>query len=184
MKQLISIGVLLLIFSTGIQAGVITFDTAPPGALAPDYSENLDDPFIIWGNFYVAEESGGNRYALNGWSFSTFQTGSTFDFFAADIRGVDPETSIVYTGTRDDAGEVVPFSGVIDGLTGTWDNRILGLTNLFDLAFTPGGGGTFNMDNTAVYDGGQAPVIPVPGAIVLGGIGTLCVGWLRRRRAI
>ncbi len=165
-------------------AGVITFDTAPLGFLDMQYSENADDPDLLWGLFLVQEEAGGNRYVQNTLSLSTIIAGSTFDFFAADFRGVAPETSIVYTGTQDVAGDVVPFSGVIDGLTGTWDNRILGLTNLFDLAFTPGGGGTFNMDNAAVYDGGSAPAIPVPGAIVLGGIGTLCVGWLRRRRAI
>ncbi len=165
-------------------AGVITFEGAELGPLVANYSENGDDPFIIWGNFEVAEESGGNRYVLNGWSFSTFQTGRTFDFFAADFRGVASETGITYSGNRDVGGNVVAFNGAIDGLTGTFDNRILNLSHLLALTFTPTGGGTFNMDNIAVYNGGMAPVIPVPGAIVLGGIGTLCVGWLRRRRAI
>lgn len=90
----------------------------------------------------------------------------------------------MYGGWRMVGVDMVSFSGVIEDLDTDFDNRILNLSYLLALTFTPGGGGTFNMDNVAVYNGGGAPVIPVPGAIVLGGIGTLCVGWLRRRRAI
>ena len=171
-------------------AGVITFDTpaAISGSELPAfYSENVDDPsFLYWGNFWVVEESGGNKYVVNGWSLSTFQAGSTFDFLAADFRGVAPEDSITYSGQRDVGGSTVSYSGVIDGLTADFESVVLNLTNLYSLTLSPTNEGSFNMDNAALYNGGEAPspIIPVPGAIVLGGIGTLCVGWLRRRRAL
>lgn len=174
-------------------AGVITFDSlSNNGMLAGGYgyySENADDPAIIWANFNVDGDPG-DRFVENGLSMSTFQTGSTFDFYAADFRGdpanVIPETSIMVSGHRQVGGDVVGFSTVIDGLTTTFDNRILNLTNLLSLTLTPGDGGYFNMDNVALYQGGQSPfaAVPVPSAIFLGGIGTICVGWLRRRRAV
>ena len=166
--------------------GVITFDALSDGPLPADYFENADDPSILWANFLVTGPAGA-KYVQNGASLATFQAGSTFDFLRADFMlaaGAAPD-AIVVSGARDDGGNMVVFSSVLEGLgTTSFEDRILNLRNLYWLTFTPDGGGTFYMDNVAVYNGGQAPVIPVPGAIVLGGIGTLCVGWLRRRRAL
>ncbi len=167
-------------------AGVITFDTAEavPGEMLPmHYEEDPLDPDITWMNFMVGDDSG-NKYVLNGGSIFAGVGGSTFDFFAADFRapgGMTGADSILFQGV---AGGV-PFSGTID-LTASFgpEPTILNLQNLSGITFFPIPGGTFHMDNLAIYEGGQSPVIPVPGAIVLGGIGTLCVGWLRRRRTI
>ncbi len=164
-------------------AGVVTFEGLPNGALPTNYNENGDDPSILWLNFEVAGDSA-NKYVLNGLSLTVMQTGSLFDFFAADFRGpggLAGADSVLYSGVQGG----VPINGTIDLTTsfGT-EPTILNLSNLSSIMFSPIPGGTFHMDNIAIYDGGQSPIIPAPGAIALGGIGTLCVGWLRRRRTI
>lgn len=49
---------------------------------------------------------------------------------------------------------------------------------MFNVVFDHQAAGTVSFDNARIY------AVPVPGAILLGGIGAGIVGWMRRRRAI
>jgi hypothetical protein len=55
--------------------------------------------------------------------------------------------------------------------------------NIAYVVFNQVSGDLFTMDDFA-YESNTGAVIPVPGAVFLGGIGAALVGWLRRRRAL
>jgi hypothetical protein len=106
--------------------------------------------------------------------------GSTFDFNGAYLTSAWYDQNVQVQGFLN--GSLVADQSVWTVTTGpTWvDFNFLGIDTL---TFTSLGGSQFAMDNFT-YNGEHGPVVPVPGAIVLGTLGTGLVGWMRRRRAL
>lgn len=124
-------------------------------------------PYIAWvtseGNF------GGKEYLSN-----PFTPGIWYNI----LLDYDPATGELYTlmKERDTATLLLEDTLLV---TGTFTSGIdrLAMSTVGD-NYAPGATGISYIDNITVSQ------IPAPGAIILVGIGTGLVGWLRRRRAI
>jgi hypothetical protein len=139
----------------------------------------------------------GNGNGGNSWFSSNGAAGITFTFDPLVLGslptqagivwtdGLNPVTVDFYDGVGTFLGGVTAY-GIADGsfMGGTAEDRFFGMEysgGIGSMFISSGPGAGIEVDHLQ-YGG---PVrVPAPGALLLGGLGTAILGWLRRRRAL
>jgi len=97
----------------------------------------------------------------------------------SDLGASGPYTAPPFEGDPDAALASGYFSsGVITFAAGSHSITIR------DIHIPPTDSGAAFPDGTVAFKAMECPAVPVPGAVLLGTLGTGLVGWLRRRRSL
>jgi hypothetical protein len=112
----------------------------------------------------------GNTTHFAGWTTATF-AGNNFGFYLTT-----PEGATFYSDTLLNPGQIDHMTASIlnpgSEYQLTWNNGLVGISASIDRT-------SFVANVESVH-----PVVPAPGAILLGGIGVSLVGWLRRKSVV
>jgi len=138
----------------------------------------------------------GNGNGGNSWFNSSGSTGLLFTFNAGVLGSLPTQVGIVWTDGLnpvqaqffDGSANLIASAtlpSVADGsfTGGTAEDRFFGLdipTGIGSVLVTSGTGAGIEVDHLQY---GGAP-IPAPGALLLGGIGAVLIGWMRSRRVL
>lgn len=176
---------------TGFVLGSAGYDTLTPGlyhfdssaqltgALTLDYQDNPDAGFVFQIGSTLTTASDSTVNVINGgplsgvyWQVGSSATLGTDTMFAGNILALasvtlDPRADIL-------CGRAFALNGAVTLI----DNDISNNNTAENFGSGRSDFGSYG------FSGGGAPVIPAPGAILLGSIGVAFVGWLRRRRAL
>ena len=162
--------------------GVYHFDTSAQltGTLTLDFSSNPNGDFVFQIGSTLTTASGSAVNVINGSPLSGvyWQVGSSANLgsdtmFAGNILA-DQSITLV-TGADILCGRAIALNAAVTMDT----NRISNNNTLQDF-----GSGRDDFGSYGFSGGSGAPVIPVPGAFFLAGMGTVLIGWLRRNRTL
>lgn len=196
--------IVLCSFVTAGSAAVITFDEFPPANANANF---LTEEYAALGIHFITTDDGStyggisngdpgnwdlegtNGPAFLGFNGDSYSLAATFDVGMNDIaldvsRSGGSTQGNTFTLNAFQGITLVETQTVVLGPINSWSTVSLSVGNIDRIEWFGTGVGfhPYGVDNLRFTPAG--PIIPAPGAVLLGGIGTGLVTWLRRRKTL